>query len=70
MSFQEFDLSDYITALEDFKNNSTDDAIKHRKRNEKYTESMKHNLEHFSELTEIQLTGEVKEIGKQSDISI
>ena len=29
MSFKEFDLSDYITALEDFKNNSTDDDIKH-----------------------------------------
>ena len=29
MSFKEFDLSDYITALEDFKNNSTDDVIKH-----------------------------------------
>ena len=29
MSFKEFDLPDYITALEDFKNNSTDDVIKH-----------------------------------------
>ena len=29
MSFKEFDLSDYISALEDFKNNSTDDVIKH-----------------------------------------
>ncbi len=29
---------------------------------------MKHNLEHFSELMETQLTEEVKEIGKQSDI--
>lgn len=27
MSFKEFDLSDYITALEDFKNNSTDVSI-------------------------------------------
>ncbi len=27
--FKEFDLSDYITALEDFKNNSTDDVIKY-----------------------------------------
>ena len=78
MSFKEFDLSDYITALEDFKNNSTDDVIKHwgsienfdmfiqKIRDnesevaklaikqfgsiENYTESMKHNLEHFSEL--------------------
>ncbi len=35
---------------------------------EKYTEAMKHNLEHFSELMETQLTEEAKEIGKQSDI--
>ena len=96
MSFKEFDLSDYITALEDFKNNGTDDVIKHwgsienfdmfiQKIKddeaevaklaiqqfgsiEKYTEAMKHNLEHFSELMEAQLTEEVKEIGKQSDI--
>lgn len=96
MSFKEFDLSDYITALEDFKNNSTGDVIKHwgsienfdmfiQKIKddeaevaklaiqqfgsiEKYTEAMKHNLEHFSELMETQLTEEVKEIGKQSDI--
>ena len=96
MSFKEFDLSDYITALEDFKNNSTDDVIKYwgsienfdmfiQKIKddeaevaklaiqqfgsiEKYTEAMKHNLEHFSKLMETQLTEEVKEIGKQSDI--
>ncbi len=29
MSFKEFDLSDYIAALEDFKTNSTDDVIKY-----------------------------------------
>lgn len=96
MSFKEFDLSDYITALEDFKNNSTDDVIKYfgsienfdmciqKVRDneseaaklaikqfgsiEKYTEAMKHNLEHFSELMETQLTEEVKEIGRQTDI--
>ena len=96
MSFKEFDLSDYITALEDFKNNSTDDVIKYfgsiedfdmciqKVRDneseiaklaikqfgsiEKYTEAMKHNLEHFSEFMEIQLTEEVKEIGRQTDI--
>jgi DNA-binding transcriptional MerR regulator len=78
MSFKEFDLSDYITALEEFKNSSTDDVVKHwgsienfdmfiqKIRDnesevaklaikqfgsiENYTESMKHNLEHFSEL--------------------
>ena len=92
MSFKEFDLSDYIAALEDFKNNSTDDVIKdwgsienfgmfvHKIKDdeaevaklairqfgsiEKYTKAMKHNLEHFSELMEAQLTEEVKEIGK------
>lgn len=80
MSFKEFDLSDYITALEDFKKNSTDDIIKHwgsienfymfiQKIKddeaevaklaikqfgsiEKYTEAMKYNLEHFSEIME------------------
>ncbi len=96
MSFKEFDLSDYINALEDFKSNQTEEVIKHwgsianfdmfiqkiksdesevaklaiRQFGsiEKYTEAMKHNLEHFSELMETQLTEEVKEIGKQSDI--
>ncbi len=96
MSFKEFDLSDYINALEDFKNNNTDDVINHwgsienfnmfiqkikddeaevaklaiRQFGsiEKYTETMKHNLEHFSELMETQLTEGVKEIGKQSDL--
>ena len=96
MSFKEFDLSDYINALEDFKNNSTDDVIKYfgsiedfdmciqKVRDneseiaklaikqfgsiEKYTEAMKHNLEHFSEFMETQLTEEVKEIGRQTDI--
>ena len=96
MSFKEFDLSDYISALEDFKTNQTEEIIKHwgsienfdmfikkikddetevAKRAikqfgsvEKYTEAMKYNLEHFSEIMETQLTEEVKEIGKQSDM--
>ena len=96
MSFKEFDLSDYITALEDFKNNSTDDIIKHwgsienfdifiQKIKddeaevaklaikqfgsiEKYTEAMKYNLEHFSEIMGTQLSEEAKEIAKQSDM--
>jgi len=79
MSFKEFDLSDYITALEDFKNNSTDDVIKYwgsmenfdlfiQKINDDDTEAMKHNLEHFSELMETQLTEEAKEIGKHADM--
>lgn len=78
MSFKEFDLSDYINALEDFKSNQTEEIIKHwgsvenfdlfiQKIKddesevaklaiqqfgsiEKYTEEMKHNLEHFSEI--------------------
>lgn len=78
MSFKEFDLSDYIHALEDFKSKQTEEVIKHwgSVKNfdmfiqklkddesevaklaiqqfgsiEKYTEAMKHNLEHFSEL--------------------
>lgn len=78
MSFQEFDLSDYINALEDFKSNRTEEIVRHwgsitnfdmfiQKIKddeehvaklaiqqfgsiEKYTEAMKYNLEHFSEL--------------------
>ena len=96
MSFKEFDLSDYINALEDFKSNQTEEVIKHwgsianfdmfiqRIKDdesevaklaikqfgsvEKYTEAMKYYLEHFSEIMEIQLSEEVKEIGRQSDI--
>ena len=78
MSFKEFDLSDYINALEDFKSSQTETVIEHwgsienfdmfiqkikddedhvaqlaiRQFGsiEKYTEAMKHNLEHFSEI--------------------
>lgn len=78
MSFKEFDLSDYISALEDFKANQSKTVIQHwgsienfdmfiQKIKddeehvaklaiqqfgsiEKYTEEMKHNLEHFSEI--------------------
>lgn len=78
MSFKEFDLSDYIHALENFKSKQTEEVIKHwgsvenfdmfiQKLKddesevaklaikqfgsiEKYTEAMKHNLEHFSEI--------------------
>lgn len=80
MSFKEFDLSDYINALEDFKSNQTEEVIRHwgsvenfdmfiqKIRDdeehvaklairqfgsiEKYTEAMKHNLEHFSEIVD------------------
>lgn len=96
MSFKEFDLSDYIEALEDFKANNTNEvlkywgsmqnfnmlvqkikddedevaklAIKQFGSVEKYTEAMKYNLEHFSEIMETQLTGNVKKIGQQSDM--
>lgn len=78
MNFKEFDLSDYINALEDFKSNQTETVIQHWESIEnfdmfiqkirddeehvaklaiqqfgsieKYTEEMKHNLEHFSEI--------------------
>lgn len=80
MSFKEFDLSDYINALETFKNSNTDAIVKYwgsaenfelfiqkAKDNEsqiarraikqlgsveEYTEAMKYNLSHFSELME------------------
>ena len=80
MSFKEFDLSDYIDALEDFKSSQAGAVIQHwgsienfdlfiQKIKddeehvaklaiqqfgsiEKYTEEMKHNLEHFSEIME------------------
>lgn len=95
MSFKEFDLSEYINALENFKQNSSDAivkywgsvenfdlfvqkikedepevaklAIKQFGSVEKYTEAMKYNLEHFSEVMEQQMSGDVKEIGEQSD---
>ena len=95
MSFKEFDLTDYINALEDFKKNSTADiikywgsienfnlfiskikedepevaklAIKQFGSVEKYTEDMKYNLEHFSEIMEKQMSSDVKKISQQSD---
>lgn len=95
MSFKEFDLSDYIHALEDFKSNQTEVVAKHwgsvenfdmfiQKIKddeesvaklaiqqfgsiEKYTEDMKHNLEHFSEIMETKLTEEAHNVTQQSD---
>lgn len=95
MSFKEFDLSEYINALEDFKKNSTaaileywgslenfdlliskikeDEstvakiAIQQFGSVEKYTETMKYNLEHFSEIMGEQMSGGANEIGLQSD---
>ncbi len=90
MSFKEFDLSEYIEALVQFKNQKEDDVIKHwgsienfnqliqkikdDESNvaklamkqfgsiEKYTEAMKYNLEHFSDLME-----QSKELAKNKD---
>ena len=94
MSFKEFDLSDYVQALEDFKNNNTDSvmrywgnienfnlfipkvkddednlaklAIKQFGSIEKYTEAMKYNLEHFSEIMEKNLSKVPKELTSKS----
>lgn len=95
MSFKEFDLSDYIHALEDFKSNQTEVVTKHwgsvenfdmfiqKIKNEeedvaklailqfgsieKYTETMKHNLEHFSEIMEVKLPEEAQKVAQQSE---
>lgn len=96
MSFKEFDLSDYINALEDFKSNQTETVIQHwgsienfnmfiqkikdDEENvaklaiqyfgsiENYTEKMKYNLEHFSELMNKEQNEEAKKITTQSDM--
>ena len=95
MSFKEFDLSEYLEALEQFKTRDTtaiekyfggrehfelllkkiredeDEvarlAIQEYGSIEKYTEAMKHNLEHFSEIMEETLTEDAVEIGRQTD---
>lgn len=96
MSFKEFDLSDYINALEEFKSNQAETVIQHwgsienfdmfiqKIRDdeteiarlaikqfgsiEKYTETMKYNLEHFSEIMDAWQSEDVKEIMRQSDL--
>ena len=96
MSFKEFDLTEYIHALEDFKKNQPDAIMKHwgsietfdmfiqkikdDEENvaklaiqqfgsiEKYTEEMKYNIDHFSEIMERQWTDAAQEAGKQSDL--
>ena len=95
MSFKEFDLYEYIHALEDFKANQTDVIIKHwgsienfdmfiqRVKDEeetvaklaiqqfgsieKYTEEMKYNLEHFSEIMVNKLPEEAQKIAQKTD---
>ena len=97
MSFKEFDLTDYINALKDFKRRNTDTIIEHwgniknfdlfiRKIKddeselaklaikqfgsiEKYTEEMKYNLEHFSEIIDKKLS-EIPAEMKQNDLFI
>ena len=96
MSFQEFDLSDYIHALEDFKCTNAAQVIRHWGSTENfdlfiqkikedsaevaklaisqfgsieaYTDAMKYNLEHFSELMEAACNEDIKEISVQSDL--
>lgn len=96
MSFKEFDLSEYIHALEEFRAAQTDVIIKHwgnmenfdmfiqKIKNdeekvarlaiqqfgsiEKYTEAMKYNLEHFSEIIDKKWNEEIQEIAVQSDL--
>lgn len=95
MSFKEFDLGDYINALENFKSNQAetiiqywgsienfdmfiqkirDDkdqiaklAIEHFGSIEKYTEAMKYNLEHFSEIMESAITEDAQKVSQESD---
>lgn len=95
MSFKEFDFSDYIHALENFKSNQAETVAKHWgsaenfdlfiqkiKDNEaevaklaiqqfgsieKYTEAMKYNLEHFSEIMETNLTEEAQKVAQETD---
>lgn len=97
MSFKEFDLSEYIEALEQFKEEKSGEVIKHwgsienfnqfiqkvkdDETNaaglaikqfgsiEKYTEAMKYNLEHFSEIMEQmdEVSQNADEILKKSD---
>ena len=93
MEFKEFDLTEYIQALEQFKTTNTKDIIKNwgslenfdlfiqRARDreaeiakraiqeygsvENYTEAMKYNLDHFSELMEEQVSEETKKRTQQ-----
>lgn len=97
MSFKEFDLSEYIEALEQFKKDKSEEVIRHwgslenfsqfiqKVRDdesklaqiavkqfgsvEKYTEAMKYNLEHFSELMDHinEVSQNADEILKKSD---
>ncbi len=50
MSFKEFDLSDYIEALENFKNNRTDDVVKHWGSMENFDHFIQRIKDHESEV--------------------
>lgn len=93
MDFKEFELSEYIEALENFKTNSARDVVKHwgsienfnlfiqkiRENEsdlaklviqqfgsiEKYTEAMKYNLDHFSEIMEQQMSQIPEDMAQQ-----
>lgn len=93
MDFKEFELSEYIEALENFKTNSARDVVKHwgsienfnlfiqkiRENEsdlaklaiqqfgsiEKYTEAMKYNLDHFSEIMEQQMSQILEDMAQQ-----
>ena len=77
MSFQEFDLSDYIAALEDFKHNSADDVIQYfgsaenfdlviQRVKEEEATIAKLAIQQFGSVAEF--TEEVKAVGKQADL--
>lgn len=64
-SIENFDM--FIQKIKDDESEVAKLAIKQFGSIEKYTEAMKYNLEHFSEIMEKQMTNDVKEIVQQSD---
>lgn len=64
-SVKNFDL--LIQKVKDDESKVAKLAIKEFGSVEKYTEAMKYNLEHFSEIMEQQMSQDVKEIAKQND---
>lgn len=58
----------FIQKIKDDESEVAKLAIQQFGRAEKYTEAMKYNLEHFSEIMEMQLSEKVKGTVKQSDV--
>lgn len=58
----------FIQKIKDDESEVAKLAIKQFESIEKYTEAMKYNLEHFSEIMETKLPEEAKEIARQSDM--